>query len=165
MPARDSNQADGFVGRFAATLAEAGMPPLAARVFATLLASETGRMTATELAERLHASTGGISGAVRYLIQVRMIRREHEPGTRRHIYAVDSSWYDAVVSANPVLVKGETDLREGIAALGDSPAAVRLAETLELIQFLREESEAMLRRWQERRAHAWALSATEERHG
>lgn len=152
MPEKDDNQLDGFVGRFAATLAEAGMPPLAARVFATLLVSETGRLTSAELAERLRASAGGISGAVRYLVHVHMIRREHEPGTRRHSYVADGSWYDSVVSANPILVKGEADLREGIAVLGDSPAAARLAETLELIQFLKEESEAMMRRWHERRA-------------
>lgn len=152
-----ANRLDGFVERFAATLAEGGMPLLAARVFTTLLVSETGRMTSADLAERLHASAGGISGAVRYLVHVRMIRREREPGTRRHSYVADATWYDSVVSGNPILVKGEADLREGVATLGDSPAAARLSETLELIQFLREESEAMMRRWHERRTQARGL--------
>jgi DNA-binding transcriptional regulator GbsR (MarR family) len=48
-------------------------------------------MTAAELAEWLHASTGGVSGAVRYLVQVRLIRTERDPGTRRHAYVVDGS--------------------------------------------------------------------------
>jgi DNA-binding transcriptional regulator GbsR (MarR family) len=143
---------DRFVERFAATLAGAGLPRLAARVFATLLVTESGRLTAAELAQRLHASAGGISGAVRYLVQVRLIRTERDPGTRRHVYAVDSSWYEATVTGNPLLERGEADLREGIAILGESPAADRLTETLELIEFLREETQAMLRRWQERRA-------------
>jgi DNA-binding transcriptional regulator GbsR (MarR family) len=141
-----------FIERFASTLADAGFPRLAARVFATLLVSENGRMTAAELAERLHASTGGVSGAVRYLVHLRLIRIERDPGTRRHAYVVDSSWYEATVTANPFLERGEADLREGIAVLGDSPAADRLNETLELIQFLREETRAMMRRWQDRKA-------------
>jgi DNA-binding transcriptional regulator GbsR (MarR family) len=141
-----------FIERFASTLADAGFPRLAARVFATLLVSENGRMTAAELAERLHASTGGVSGAVRYLVHLRLIRIERDPGTRRHAYVVDGSWYEATVTANPFLERGEADLREGIAVLGDSPAADRLNETLELIQFLREETRVMMRRWQDRKA-------------
>jgi MarR family len=141
-----------FTERFASTLAESGFPRLAARVFATLLVSESGRMTAAELAERLHASTGGISGAVRYLVQMRLIRAERDPGTRRHAYVVNGSWYESTVTGNPFLERGEADLREGIAILGDSPAADRLNETLELIQFLRDESRAMMRRWHERKA-------------
>lgn len=141
----------GFVERFASTLADSGFPRLAARVFATLLVSDNGRMTAAELAERLHASTGGVSSAVRYLAHLRLIRTERDPGTRRHAYVVDGSWYEATVTANPFLERGEADLREGIAILGGSPAADRLTETLELIQFLRDETRAMMHRWHERK--------------
>ncbi|MCK2215322.1 MarR family transcriptional regulator [Actinomadura sp. ATCC 31491] len=141
-----------FVERFASTLTDAGFPRLAARVFATLLASESGRMTAAELAERLRASTGGVSGAVRYLVQLRLIRTERDPGSRRHAYVVDGSWYESTFLANPFLDRGEADLREGLAILGASPAADRLNETLELIQFLRDETRAMMRRWHERKA-------------
>jgi MarR family len=153
------DQVSRFVERFASTLADAGFPRLAARVFATLLISDTGRMTAAELAERLDASAGGVSGAVRYLVQVRLIRTEREPGTRRHTYVVDGSWYEATITGNPFLERGEADLREGIAVLGGSPAADRLTETLELILFLREETSAMMRRWHERKAAAVAPPA------
>ncbi len=146
-----TDEVGAFVERFAAVLTDAGMPRLPARVFVALLASDEGRMTAAQLAERLQASAGGISGAVRYLSQVRMIHSEREPGSRRHVYVADGSWYESTVSGNPVLTRGETALRDGIAAVGDSPAGQRLQETLELIQFLRTESEAMLRRWDERR--------------
>src|SRR5262245_28964402 len=121
-------------------MAGAGLPRLAARVFVAILVSESGRLTAAELALRLRASAGGISGAVRYLVQVRLVRVERDPGTRRHVYVVDGSWYEATVTGNPVLERGAADLREGIAVLGDSPAADRLAETLELVEFLREET-------------------------
>jgi hypothetical protein len=146
-----------FTEQFAAVLAEAGMPRLPARVFAALLVSETGRMTAGQLAETLQVSAGGISGAVRYLVPLHMIRTERDPGTRRNVYVADGSWYESLVSANPFLANGEGTLRDGVALLGDSPAGERIAETLELVQFLKEESRAMLRRWHERR-EVWQRS-------
>ena len=152
MAGDERDELGAFIERFAATLTDSGFPRLAARVFAALLVSENGRMTAAELADRLHASAGGISGAVRYLVQVRLIRAERDRGTRRHAYVVDGSWYESTVSANPFLERGEADLREGIAILGGSPAADRLTETLELIRFLKEETRAMMRRWQEHKA-------------
>jgi hypothetical protein len=143
-----------FIERFASTLADAGFPRLAARVFATLLVSDDGRLTAAALAQKLQASAGGVSTAVRYLVHLRLIHIERDPGTRRHVYVVDGSWYEATVTANPFLEKGDADLREGIALLGDSPAADRLNETRELIQFLKTETDAMMRRWHERKATA-----------
>ena len=44
-----------------------------ARVFAALLIAPDARLTAAELAERLQVSPAAISGAVRYLVQVRMV--------------------------------------------------------------------------------------------
>ncbi len=147
-----ADEVSAFIERLASAFTEAGMPRMPARVFVALLVSDTGRMTAAELAQTLRASAGGISGAVRYLVQVRMIRSEREPGSRRHVYVADGSWYESTVTANPVLTSGEAALRDGIAVLGDSPAAERLAETLELIEFLKVESEAMMRRWRDRKA-------------
>ena len=141
-----------FIERFASTLVDAGFPRLAARVFAALLASESGRMTAAELAERLRASTGGVSGAVRYLVHLRLIRIERDPGTRRHSYVVDGSWYEATVTSNPFLEKGEADLREGIAILGDSAGGRPAERNTRAHPFLRDETQAMMRRWQEHKA-------------
>jgi len=53
-----------FIERFAGGLTDAGMPRMPARVFVALLATDSGRLTAAELAERLHSSAGAISGAV-----------------------------------------------------------------------------------------------------
>lgn len=140
-----------FVERFASTLADAGFPRLAARVFATLLITDDGRLTAVELGEKLQASTGGVSGAVQYLTRLRLVRIERDPGSRRHLYVVDGSWYEATIAANPFLERGSADLREGIALLGNTPAADRLNETLELIEFLKTETDAMMIRWRERK--------------
>ena len=43
----------GFVERFASVLTESGFPRMPARVFAALLATDSGRLTAAELAAML----------------------------------------------------------------------------------------------------------------
>ena len=87
-----------FVERFGASLEEAGMARMPARVFVALLAADSGRMTSAQLAEQLQISPAAVSGAVRYLIQVRLITREREPGSRRDVYALhDDLWYEAIV--------------------------------------------------------------------
>ncbi|HWJ40778.1 MAG TPA: MarR family transcriptional regulator, partial [Candidatus Limnocylindrales bacterium] len=66
----------GFVERFASVLTESGFPRMPARVFAALLATDSGRLTAAELAALLHVSAAAISGAVSYLVQVNLASRE-----------------------------------------------------------------------------------------
>ena len=142
-----------FVERLAAMLVESGMARMPSRVFATLLASDTGQLTAAELAQRLQASPGAISGAVRYLIQVGLAGREREPGTRHDTYRVyDDVWHEAILSRDQVLVRWVTFINEGVTALGDSPAAGRLAETAAFFEFMRDEMPLMMERWNARRA-------------
>jgi predicted transcriptional regulator len=151
---RDEAAVARFVERFAANLEEAGVPRMPARVFAALLATDAGSLTAAELAERLQASPAAISGAVRYLQQVSLVGREREPGSRRDRYRVwDDAWYEAVVRRERLLLLWEDSVRDGVAALGrDTPAGARLAESADFFAFLREEMPAMLERWRYRRA-------------
>lgn len=143
-----------FVERFAADLTDAGMQRMAARVFACLLAEDSGALTSVELAERLQVSPAAVSGAVRYLSQSHLISREREPGSRRERYQVHAdAWYQALVSRDATLARWRTTLRLGIEALGeDSPAGRRLVETCEFFEFFEHELDQLLRRWQERRA-------------
>lgn len=153
MPAGQDEQLARFIERLAANLAATGAPRLAARVWAALMVSETGRMTAAELAESLRASSGGISGAVGYLDQVGLIHRERELGTRRDTFVVDGTWYERTVSSSAFLTRGAAVMREGLTIVDEnSVAAERLRETLDLIDFLTEETRAMMRRWEERKA-------------
>ncbi|HEX7994495.1 MAG TPA: MarR family transcriptional regulator, partial [Streptosporangiaceae bacterium] len=86
-----------FIERFASVLVEAGIPRMPARVFSALLATDSGRLTAAELADQLQASPAAVSGGVRYLIGVGMVSREGEPGSRRHHYRVPDHVWDEVV--------------------------------------------------------------------
>ncbi|WP_086825371.1 GbsR/MarR family transcriptional regulator [Allokutzneria sp. NRRL B-24872] len=146
---RDAEAFLRFVERFASVLADGGWPRMPARVFVCLLAVDSGRLTAAELAEALRVSPAAISGAVRYLGQVGLISREREPGSRRDVYQVrDDVWYEAAVRKDRALTRWETSLREGIEVLGpDSPAGRRMTETLEFFEFVQGELPSLLERW------------------
>lgn len=151
---RDPEAVLRFIERYASGLAEAGMARMPARVFVALLATDSGRLTAAELAELLRVSPAAISGAVRYLATVNLVSREREPGSRRDLYRVhDDAWYDAALHRERLLARWEESTREGIEVLGaDTPAGERLTETLAFYEFIQEEMPAMLARWRQRRA-------------
>ncbi|WP_415947354.1 GbsR/MarR family transcriptional regulator [Streptomyces sp. KLOTTS4A1] len=146
-----------FVEKFAAQLVEAGMPRMPSRVFAGLLASDSGVMTSAELGEALQVSPAAVSGAIRYLSQVRMVSREREPGSRRERYRVHSStWYEALTNREAILKRWEATLREGISTLGpETEAGRRIAETLEFFTFLDNELSSLMDRWQAHKAQVF----------
>ena len=105
-PVRDERAVAAYVERFGDTLTDAGMPRLASRVFACLLADDDGRMTAVELTEALDVSPAAISGAVRYLTQTYLIGKERERGSRRDVYVVQTdAWHGAMLSRDRVLTQ------------------------------------------------------------
>jgi DNA-binding transcriptional regulator GbsR (MarR family) len=150
---RDEQAVARFIETFASALVEGGVPRMPARVFAALLATDSGGLTAAELAERLRVSPAAVSGAVRYLAQVSLVAREREPGSRRERYRLlDDLWYEAALRREPLLTRWERAMRDGIAALGaDSPAGARMVESIRFFEFLQEELPAVLARWRARR--------------
>jgi DNA-binding transcriptional regulator GbsR (MarR family) len=154
--ARDPAAVAGFVERFAQVFVDAGMPRIASRIFIALAATDTGRLTATELAEQLHASPAAISGGVRYLIQVDMVSRGREPGSRRDHYQVANDvWYQTITQRDQMLVRWTANLREGVQVLGaQTPAGARFAESVDFFEFMQKELRLMLERWDSHRAGA-----------
>ena len=69
-----------FIEKFAAVLIVAGFPPMSARVFVALLISDSGGLTAAGLADLLQISPAAVSGAVRYLSGLGLVRKERVPG-------------------------------------------------------------------------------------
>ena len=140
-----------FVERFAGVLAEGGVPRMPARAFAALLVSETGRLTAAELAEALQVSPAAVSGAVRYLAQVGLIERIREPGSRRDVYSLGTDpWYEAIYRREPLVGRWERALADGVAAVGaDTPAGQRLHDSASFFAFLGDELPGLLARWRE----------------
>jgi DNA-binding transcriptional regulator GbsR (MarR family) len=146
---RDEEAVSRFIESFASALVDGGVPRMPARVFATLLAEDSGRLTAAELAERLQVSTAAISGAVRYLMQVHLISREREPGGRRdHYRLLNDVWYEATMNREPLLRRWERQATEGVEVLGaDTVAGRRMADTLEFFSFLLREMPLLIERW------------------
>ena len=149
----DAPAGSAFVEQFASALADAGMPRMPARVLARLIADDEGASTAARLAEDLRASPAAISGAVRYLSQVRLVVRHRRPGDRHDTWALHSDvWYEAVYSREGEVARWATLAREGVAAVGpDSPAGRRMADTAAFFEFLEEEMAGLLERWRARR--------------
>jgi DNA-binding transcriptional ArsR family regulator len=138
-----------FRERFAQIMVESGMPRMAARVYAALLVTDSGKLSAAELAERLGVGASAISGAVKYLVQVRLVERGREPGTRHDFCRIhEHTWSHFVSQSDPVLVRVQAGADEGTALLGlDSLAGQRLDETRRFFAFLREEIEQSMAKW------------------
>jgi DNA-binding transcriptional regulator GbsR (MarR family) len=149
---RDPEAVRRFIEHFASVMVEAGVPRMPARVFAALQSTDSGRLTAAELAEMLQVSPAAISGAVRYMVQVDMIRREREPGSRRDQYVVDSD-YDMILRRDKILLRWQASVQEGLDALGsETPAGARLAESLTFFEFLHRELSELPAKWEKIKA-------------
>jgi DNA-binding transcriptional regulator GbsR (MarR family) len=143
------------VERITQMLAQSGLPRMAARVFAFVLVDDADRYTAAELAAGLRVSPAAVSGAVRYLVDVGLVFKEREPGTRADVYRVyDDDVWGTIMSAR--LPAMDRWLEALDAAVGDvGPArrgGQRLLETKEFYAFMRRETAEMMERWKEYRS-------------
>ncbi len=143
-----------YIERFASLLISLGVPPMPARVFAALLITDSGRLTAAELAGRLQVSRAAISEGVRYLAQLSLVDREREPGSRRDYYRMpDDVWVKMISLRDQILVRWSNLLREGIDLIGaGTPAGSRMAEHAAYVEFVRKELPGVVQRWEEYKA-------------
>lgn len=150
---RDETAVRKYVEDLALTLTQVGMQRMAARVFAALTVTDSGRTTATDLSEQLCVSPAAVSGAVRYLDQVGMVVKERDPGERRDHYRVlDDFWFTQYFKRDRALRRWRDNTLQGIEAVGpDSPAGVRLAHMADFLEFLIKEMPALFERWQRER--------------
>src|SRR5262249_38101976 len=81
---RDEQAVGPFIERFASVLVEAGVPLMPAPGFSALLVSDSGPLTAAQLAELLGASPAAVSRAARSLWPGRDLRGRALPGAGRH---------------------------------------------------------------------------------
>src|SRR3979409_1423511 len=96
---RDPDAVSRFIERFAQVMVEAGMPRIASRIFVALVATDSGSLTAGELAEQLRASPLGPGRG---------------PGSPRAHYTADNDvWYQTITQRDQLLARWATSLREG----------------------------------------------------
>ncbi|HEX7305237.1 GbsR/MarR family transcriptional regulator [Lentzea sp.] len=146
---RDTQAVSQFVERFGGILADVGVPRMPARILAALLTTDSGRLTAAEIADLLQISPAAVSGAVRYLTTVQIVSREREPGSRRDVFRMrDNVWYETTFRKDQMLVLIDEVLSEGVDSLGaDTEAGARLDETREFFRFMHAEMGTLLDRW------------------
>ena len=140
-----------FVERFASALVDAGMPRMPALVFVALLSTDAGGSPPTSWPASCTSARAAVSGAVRYLSQVGMLRRERHRGSRRERTSSTTPGTRRRAPRAPAGALGAT-AREGVAALGpDTPAGARMVETVAFFEFLRREMAALQERWRRER--------------
>ncbi|MFF1877924.1 GbsR/MarR family transcriptional regulator [Leifsonia sp. NPDC058230] len=142
-----------FVQRFASAMIQGGAPPMASRVMASLLASDSGVMSSAELSQSLQVSQSGISGAVRFLIQLGFVRRERLPGSRMDQFRIrENVWHTVLDQRNSSLDEWRTSAQHGVELFGaDSSAGRRLSEAVEFFDFIQQDMRGILERWDEHR--------------
>jgi DNA-binding transcriptional regulator GbsR (MarR family) len=136
----------------ALVLSTHGMQRMTARVLAALLFTEEPTMTAGELADRLHASSGAISGALKMLTSVGVAEKVPAPGSRRDHYRLrDNAWAVQYTNQNAVTAAVLQAAEAGISTTdGDSLARQRLSQMRDFYEFLMAEIPSLLERWYQR---------------
>lgn len=140
--------------QLALTLTGLGLQRMTARVLAALLFTEQSTMTMGELAEKLQASAGAISGAMKMLAAVGLAERVPVPASRREHYRLrDDAWAVLFTNQNVTISAMQDAAAAGIAAIGaDHPAHRRLTQMRDFYTFLLGEIPALLDRWREQSA-------------
>nr|QNN81307.1 IonRII [Streptomyces sp.] len=128
---------------------------MSARVFAALIVSPNGALTAAEIGESLSISSGTVSTAVQGLVRVGLITREPVPGSRRDLYRVqDDPWPDVFSIRADWLRDFATGSAEDMDMLDEvnTGARRRLTYMREFGLFVTPKLEQIIAEWREHRA-------------
>ncbi|MEV6056831.1 helix-turn-helix domain-containing protein [Streptomyces sp. NPDC052107] len=136
-----------------------GLPKMMARVLGCLYTTDSGKLTASELARRLTVSPASVSKAITYLENLDLVRRERGEG-RRERYAVDDDlWYQSMIRSARANDQFIETARQGVAVLGrGTPAATRLENAARFLDFV---SEALIRAAEQGREVLYTTTETQ----
>ncbi|WP_435864621.1 helix-turn-helix domain-containing protein [Streptomyces sparsogenes] len=138
-PGRDTEAVSEYEETLTTVLMGSGLPKMAARVLTCLFTTDTGSLTASELAQRLQVSPASISKAIAFLESQSLVRRERDERRRDRYVADDELFYQATIAsarANDQLVE---IARQGVTVLGPhTPAAARLENIARFLDFISE---------------------------
>jgi DNA-binding transcriptional regulator GbsR (MarR family) len=148
----DNPELQDVAEQLALVLTSHGLQRMTARVLATLLFTEQPTVTMGELAEKLQASAGSISGALKMLTAVGLAERVPVPASRRDHYRLrDDAWAVLFTNQNATIAAMQDAAQAGIAATAaDSLARHRLTDMRDFYAFLLAEIPALLERWRSR---------------
>ncbi|MFC7787390.1 GbsR/MarR family transcriptional regulator [Microbacterium sp. MAHUQ-60] len=138
----------------AAVMTGLGFPRMPARILMALIAAPAGGYTAAELGERLGVSAAAVSGAVRYLQTVQVIRRISRPDRRlAHYEIISDAWYAMLASNSPVYERLAGYIDEiGAAHADDHGARDRADEMAAFFRFMAQRMPQLIDEWETLRA-------------
>lgn len=142
-----------FVEDFALALTGLGFARMPARVFCLALAAPEESLTAREIADRLGVSAAAVSGAVKYLGQINLLRRFRTPGERVDRFGLGDEVWAPVFEAEIAAYEPLRQICLQAIASGDlaGRGAERVGETTAFLAFMAEEMSGLLERWRDTR--------------
>lgn len=136
---RDAEAVQDYQENLTTVLMTSGLPKMMARVLGCLYTTDTGSLTASELAQRLQVSPASVSKAITFLEGLDLVRRERD-GHRRERYVVDDDlWYQSMIRSARANDQFIETARQGVDILGrGTPAANRLENAARFLDFVSE---------------------------
>ena len=136
---RDTEAVTEYAETLTTVLMASGLSRMGARVLTCLFITDSGSLTASELALRMRVSPASVSKAVAFLESQSLVRRERDERRRDRYIVDDELFYQATIAsaqANDQLV---AVARQGVAVLGpDTGAAARLENVARFLDFISE---------------------------
>lgn len=155
---RDAEAVREFEEVFTTVLMQSGLPKMTARVLTCLSITDSGSLTASELAQRLQVSPASISKAITFLESQSLVRRERDERRRERYVVDDDLWYQAMLASARSNAQVIEAARQGVGILGpDTPAAVRLENVARFLDFV---GESMMRAVEQGREVLYAKAET-----
>jgi DNA-binding transcriptional ArsR family regulator len=136
---RDPEAVREFEETFAGIFMAQGLPKMTARALASLYATDSGSLTASELVGHLQVSPASVSKAMAYLESQGLIGRVQEGRRERYVVDEGDIWYQSMIASAAGTSKLAEAAREGVSVLGSgTPAATRLENIARFLDFVSE---------------------------
>ncbi|WP_433725912.1 helix-turn-helix domain-containing protein [Nocardia sp. CA-129566] len=144
----DNDAVRDFATHFTELFVNDGMPRMQARVLTCLHLTDSGSLTAAELARWLEVSPASISTAVGALEKRDLIRRERDSRRRDQYCIDDDTWYRTTLNLARATEERVKAARRGAEILGvATPAGARLNEIGRYLDYVGREMVLVVERW------------------
>ncbi|MFI7321968.1 helix-turn-helix domain-containing protein [Streptomyces venezuelae] len=136
---RDAGEVRAYEEVFATVMITSGMPTMMSRVVAALVLTDSGSLTAAELAQHLQVSPAAVSKAIAYLESQGFVRRERGEGRRERYVVDDDVYYQSMMASARATAQVVATARQGVPVLRPgTPAATRLENIARFLDFVSE---------------------------
>ncbi|PJE97236.1 MarR family transcriptional regulator [Streptomyces carminius] len=136
---RDAEAVREYEEVFTTVVMASGMPKMMARVLASLCLTDSGSLTASDLAQHLQVSPASVSKAIAFLESQGFVRRERDERRRERYVVDDDVWYRSMMASARSIAQVVETARQGVGVLGShTPAGSRLENIARFLDFVSE---------------------------